>query len=101
MLTRAVESDEEVVVSGKHSYLYNRRSNRQRGQRMSSKQQTAVTKLMHLLKEWDKGSTNVRRKILREFIIQHQNKTGTELEEELAHSASLFFTRITAWLRLT
>lgn len=68
---------------------------------MSSKQQTAVTKLMHLLKEWDKGSTNVRRKILKEFIAQHQNKTGTELEEELAHSASLFFTRITAWLRLT
>lgn len=68
---------------------------------MSAKQQTAINKFMYLLKEWDKGSVNIRRKILRDFIIQHQNKTGTELEEELAHSASLFFTRITSWLRLS
>jgi len=68
---------------------------------MSAKQQAAVSKLMHLLKEWDKGSIAVRRRILNDFIHNHQNKTGTELEEELAHSASLFLTRITAWLRLT
>lgn len=57
---------------------------------MSAKQQAAISKLMHLLKEWDKGSTNVRRKILIDFIVQHQNKTGTALEEEFAHAASLF-----------
>ncbi|CAF0829219.1 unnamed protein product [Brachionus calyciflorus] len=68
---------------------------------MSAKQQTAINSLMYLLKEWDKGSINVRRKILHDFIVQHQNTTGTELEEEFAHSASLFFTRVTSWLRLT
>lgn len=68
---------------------------------MSAKQQAAITKCMHLLKEWDKGSVNTRRKILTDFIVQHQNKTGTEIEEELAHSASLFLTRITSWLRLS
>jgi hypothetical protein len=68
---------------------------------MSAKQQAAINKVMHLLREWDKGSTPVRRKILVQFIKQNQNKTGTDLEEELAHTASLLFTRITAWLRLT
>lgn len=68
---------------------------------MSAKQQAAITKFMYLLREWDKGSINVRRKILIDFIQQHQNITGTELEEELAHAASLFLTRITSWLRLT
>jgi hypothetical protein len=43
----------------------------------------------------------VRRNILNDFILQHQNKTGTEIEEEMAHSASLFLTRITSWLRLS
>ncbi len=68
---------------------------------MSAKQQAAITKFMHLLREWDKGSTNVRRKILTDFIAQHKNKTGTEIEEEMAHSASLFLTRITSWLRIS
>ncbi|RNA14190.1 hypothetical protein BpHYR1_002495 [Brachionus plicatilis] len=68
---------------------------------MSAKQQAAISNLMHLLKEWDKGSMSVRRDILNDFIFQHQNTTGTEIEEEFAHSASLFFTRITSWLRLT
>lgn len=68
---------------------------------MSAKQQAAINKFMHILREWDKGSTPVRRKILSDFITQNQNKTGTDLEEELAHTASLFFTRVTSWLRLT
>lgn len=68
---------------------------------MSAKQQAAITKFMHLLKEWDKGSINERRKILVEFLEQHRNKTGTEIEEEMAHSASLFLARITSWLRIS
>ena len=68
---------------------------------MSAKQQAAINKFMHILREWDKGSVPVRRKILVQFIKQNHEKTGTDLEEELAHTASLFFTRITAWLRLT
>lgn len=69
--------------------------------KMSAKQQQATNEFTHLLKEWDKGSVPLRRKILVEFVKKNQNRTGTELEEEMAHSASLFFTRISAWLRIT
>jgi hypothetical protein len=68
---------------------------------MSVKQQRAINGFMHILREWDKGLVPLRKRILVDFIRTHQNKTGTELEEELAHSASLFLTRITAWIRLT
>ena len=60
--------------------------------------QAAVTKL---LQQWDHGSKSVRSKILHDFIAQNQGKTGPELELEFAHAASLFLTRLTAWLRLT
>ena len=60
--------------------------------------QAAVTKL---LQQWDHGSKSVRSKILQDFIAQNQGKTGPELELEFAHAASLFLTRLTAWLRLT
>lgn len=68
---------------------------------MSAKQQTAISKVMVLLQEWDKGSKITRKKILDDFIAQNQNKTGPELEQEFAQAASLFLTRLTAWLRLT
>jgi hypothetical protein len=68
---------------------------------MSAKHQAAITKFMHLLKEWDKGSVNVRRKILTDFVAQHKNKTGTQIEEEMAHSASLFLARISSWIRIS
>ncbi|XP_013409610.1 uncharacterized protein C1orf228 homolog [Lingula anatina] len=67
----------------------------------SAKQQTQISKVMSLLQEWDKGSKPVRKKILEDFISQNQNKTGPELEEEFAQAASLFLTRLTAWIRLT
>lgn len=67
----------------------------------SSKQQSAISKVTNLLQEWDKGSKVVRAKILVDFIRQNQNKTGPELEQEFAQAASLFLTRLTAWLRLT
>lgn len=67
----------------------------------SAKQQTAISKVMVLLQEWDKGSKVTRKKILEDFIAQNQNKTGPELEEAFAQAASLFLTRLTAWLRLT
>lgn len=56
---------------------------------------------MGLLQEWDKGSKVVRQKILQDFVAQNQHKTGPELEQEFAQAASLFLTRLTAWLRLT
>lgn len=67
----------------------------------SAKQQTAMSRIMNLLQEWDKGSKSVRKKILQDFILQNQSKTGPELEQEFAQAASLFLTRLTAWLRLT
>lgn len=60
--------------------------------------QAAVTKL---LQQWDHGSKSVRSKILQDFITSNHGKTGPELELEFAHAASLFLTRLTAWLRLT
>ena len=60
--------------------------------------QAAVTKL---LQQWDHGSKSVRSKILQDFISSNHGKTGPELELEFAHAASLFLTRLTAWLRLT
>jgi len=56
---------------------------------------------MGILQEWDKGSKITRKGILLDFINQNANKTGPELEQEFAQAASLFLTRLTAWLRLT
>lgn len=67
----------------------------------SAKQQAALSKVMELLHEWDKGSKSVRRQILQDFVAQNHNKTGPELEAEFAQAASLFLSRLTAWLRLT
>lgn len=67
----------------------------------SAKQQTAISKITNLLQEWDRGSKPVRKTILQDFIAQNYNKTGPELEAEFAQAASLFLTRLTAWLRLT
>ena len=38
---------------------------------------------------------------MKEFVASNQNKTGPQLEKDLNNGASLFLTRITAWLRLT
>lgn len=67
----------------------------------SAKQQTSISRVMDILQEWDRGTKQVRRKMLEDFISQNQNKTGPELEQEFAQAASLFLTRLTAWLRLT
>lgn len=67
----------------------------------SAKQQTSISRIMNLLSEWDKGSKAVRKNILLDFIAQNQNKTGPDLEMEFAQAASLFLTRLTAWLRLS
>ncbi|KAI9218662.1 hypothetical protein BC828DRAFT_387989 [Blastocladiella britannica] len=50
---------------------------------------------------WDRGSRSVRERILEDFIATCKHKTGPQLERELSLGASLFLTRISAWLRLT
>ncbi|KAK6178881.1 hypothetical protein SNE40_011367 [Patella caerulea] len=67
----------------------------------SAKQLTSISRVMNILQEWDKAPKSTRKNILNDFIKQHKNKTGPELEQEFAQAASLFLTRLTAWLRLT
>ena len=50
---------------------------------------------------WDKGSKAQRAAILANFLKRHRGSTAAEIERDLGHGALLFFTRITAWLRLT
>ena len=67
----------------------------------SSKRDVAVSRLTSLLHEWDCGSKSVRRRILQDFVAQNQHRTAPELDAEFADAASLFFTRLTSWLRLS
>eukprot|EP01052_Picozoa_sp_SAG31_P031580 SAG31_NODE_3361_length_4364_cov_3.184291_5_plen_570_part_00 len=59
------------------------------------------TDLQLLLREWDNGRKEARLRILRAFVKTNQHRTGPELEMEYGNGASLFLTRVTAWLRLT
>ena len=80
---------------------------------------TKPISILKITKTWDnvhhniplftQGNLRTREIILKEFIKTQRNKTGTamngikigpELEKELVNGASLFLTRITAWLRL-
>ncbi|CAF1094771.1 unnamed protein product [Adineta ricciae] len=67
----------------------------------NARQEASLTQIRRLLARWDEGSTKVRRQILVDFIDLHKAITEPELESEFAQSASLFFTRITSWLRIT
>jgi len=67
----------------------------------SSRREVAASRLTSLLHEWDSGSKSVRRRILQDFVAENQRKTAPQLDDEFADSASLFFTRLTSWLRLT
>ena len=62
---------------------------------------TAVAKMQALLSKWDKGSAIVRGEILQDFLKTNSGKTGPDLEQEFGQAASLFLTRLTAWIRLT
>ncbi|TPX63104.1 hypothetical protein SpCBS45565_g06834 [Spizellomyces sp. 'palustris'] len=61
----------------------------------------ASSYFIQLSKTWDRGTRTVREKILRDFVDHNRNKTGPQLEREFSNGASLFLTRLTAWLRLT
>lgn len=66
-----------------------------------SVEQAACRRLLAFLREWDQGSERVRRRMLHSFLSQNSGKTSPELELEFAQAASLFLSRITAWIRLT
>ncbi|XP_059504233.1 armadillo-like helical domain containing protein 1 isoform X1 [Stegostoma tigrinum] len=67
----------------------------------SSKEELEISRLMSFLQEWDNGTKAVRHRMLNDFINTNKGKTGPELELQFAQGASLFLTRLTAWLRLT
>ena len=56
--------------------------------------------LMLLLKRWDNGTSMVRAQILRKFVDSCPVKSHDEIEQHFANYGDLFFTRLTAWLRL-
>ncbi|XP_059840208.1 armadillo-like helical domain containing protein 1 isoform X3 [Hypanus sabinus] len=67
----------------------------------SSKEQVEIFKFMEFLRNWDHGSKATRQHILNDFINTSRGKTSPELELQFAEGASLFLTRLTAWLRIT
>ena len=66
----------------------------------SGKKSTATNRVLSMFQEWDNGTKASRAAVLEDFVKHHQNQTGPELELEFAQAASLFFARITAWMRL-
>ncbi|UPQ98189.1 armadillo-like helical domain-containing protein [Chloropicon primus] len=62
---------------------------------------SALRWLRHQLRSWDKGDRTTRTKMLDEFISRHADETGPQLEKYYGNGASLFLTRISAWLKLT
>ncbi|KAI8922132.1 armadillo-type protein [Powellomyces hirtus] len=56
---------------------------------------------MQLSRTWDRGNRPIREKILQEFVKHNRNKTGPQLEREFSNGASLFLTRLSAYLRLS
>ncbi|BHF69256.1 hypothetical protein AAHC03_013522 [Spirometra sp. Aus1] len=67
----------------------------------SAKQDSATYNMTCLLREWDRSPKEKRRQLLQDFIDQHWNRSGPELELELAQMASLFLARICVWVKLT
>jgi hypothetical protein len=61
----------------------------------------APMNLSEVTRLWDKGSKSQRVSILTTFLQRHRQSTAAEIERDLGHGSLLFFTRITAWLRLT
>jgi len=59
------------------------------------------SELNHYLQEWDNASKPKRSKILEQFINTNIGKTAPELEDIFNGGASLLFSRLTAWLRLS
>eukprot|EP00040_Diaphanoeca_grandis_P021967 m.117551 g.117551 ORF g.117551 m.117551 type:complete len:206 (+) comp28585_c0_seq1:145-762(+) len=62
---------------------------------------TDTASLSAFFRTWDKATENTRRRILAAFLTKFQNATESELETALFNGASLFLTRLSAWLRLT
>ncbi|GAA6067878.1 armadillo-like helical domain containing protein 1, partial [Tachysurus ichikawai] len=67
----------------------------------SSRDKAASSRVLNFLCEWDRGNKSTRMRMLQKFLQENTGKTCPELELEFSQAASLFLTRITAWMRLT
>jgi hypothetical protein len=69
--------------------------------KFSSMSEPASTQWSRMASAWDNGNRSQREKILKQFVRDHQNQTGVELDESLYYGASLFLLRLSAWFRLS
>ncbi|KAJ3327706.1 hypothetical protein HDU93_001832, partial [Gonapodya sp. JEL0774] len=60
-----------------------------------------VASYTRLADKWDRGNRPSREVMLVEFVKSSKGKTADQLDRDFAGGASLFLTRISAWLRLT
>lgn len=67
----------------------------------TQEQQANIGKVLSFLREWDRGDTRFRGRMLSTFVTQNTGKTFYELELEFAQVASLFLARLTTWVKLT
>ena len=72
--------------------------NRPFGEEMEFPTNSSITSF---LREWDSWTAQRRVRFLRQFVVNNERRTGAELEQQFAQAASLFFTRLTAWIRTT
>lgn len=60
-----------------------------------------ITEMTRYLEQWDHATRHKRADMLSKFVEEHDGATGSDIEMEFANAASLFLTRLAAWLRLT
>jgi hypothetical protein len=53
------------------------------------------------LRTWDRAPRPMRERMLHELIANHSGQTAPEIERKLGIGASLLFTRLVSWLRLS
>lgn len=54
---------------------------------------------LYQARTWDYGSKSVREIILLEFMDRSRNKSAKQIDFEMANGSSLFFIRLSAWLK--
>jgi len=69
--------------------------------KIKDENQMSMHQFTKFLQDWDNSNKSKRSEILEELIQRCFGKTGPEIESYLHNGASLFLTRLTAWLRLT
>ncbi|XP_034079337.1 armadillo-like helical domain containing protein 1 isoform X1 [Gymnodraco acuticeps] len=60
-----------------------------------------IGKVLTFLREWDRGDSRVRGRMLTAFLSRNPGRRLCDVELQLAQVSSLFLARITTWTRLT